>query len=115
MSALLRRGLLATKEIMTIKEAADVLDLSKSWIYLAIRQGKIRVIRERKHGIMRVNVEEVSAYYFSQERAGIGRPRTTTETCAECGGKPVVCKNLCSRCYNRAQWKLKKEKRNGKS
>lgn len=102
-------------EIMTIKEVADTLDLSKSWIYLAIRQGKITVIRERKHGIMRVSVEEVSAYYFSQERAGIGRPRTTTETCTECGGKPVVCKNLCSHCYNRAQWKLKKEKRNGKS
>lgn len=106
---------MANKEIMTIKEVADALDLSKSWIYLAIRQGKIAVIRERKHGIMRVNVEEVSAYYFSQERAGIGRPQTTTETCMECGGKPVVCKNLCSRCYNRAQWKLKKEKRNGKS
>ncbi len=102
-------------EVMTIKEVAYALDLSKSWIYLAIRQGKITVIRERKHGIMRVNVEEVSAYYFSQERTGIGRPRTTTETCVECGGKPVVCKNLCSRCYNRAQWKLKKEKRNGKS
>lgn len=102
-------------EVMTIKEVADALDLSKSWIYLAIRQGKITVIRERKHGIMRVSVEEVSAYYFSQERAGIGRPRTTTETCIECGGKPVVCKNLCSRCYNRAQWKLKKEKSNGKS